>query len=100
MMVIQCVGMPGWWVKGHPFQGDVTGWYLKSYDPGAESGAGWEWTADKADAQVFDSTKQAFECWTAVNPLMPFRPTDGKPNKPLTAFSITLEPVTTKEETP
>lgn len=89
-VMMQCVAMPGWWGPGHPFMPDVTGQYLKSYDPAAPSGAGWEWTRDLAEAMIFDGADKAGECWQQVNPLMPLRPNDGRPNRPLTAFTVAV----------
>ena len=33
------------------------------------------------------TTEEAFELWRAVDPRVPVRP-DGKPNRPLTAFTV------------
>ena len=67
------------------------GRYLKSYDPEAHNGFGAEeWTADPAQAMVFDGVREALECWRAVPANHPVRLSDGKPNRPLTAVTITL----------
>lgn len=44
-----------------------------------------------AHALHFPSVTAASEFWKQIDPRQPTRP-DGKPNRPLTAFSVTLEP--------
>jgi hypothetical protein len=44
---------------------------------------------DPADALSFPSALEAFEFWRQANGLRP----DGKPNRPLTAWTIEFEPV-------
>lgn len=67
------------------------GAYLKAFDVEGAAGAGLvSWTADKSEALVFGSFIEAFEAWRAVPASRPLRP-DGKPNRPLTAFSIAFE---------
>lgn len=70
------------------------GAYLASYDPEANDGQGRaSWTEDPARALVFSNAAAAFECYRTVPVNRPIRP-DGKPNRPLTLFSIELVPVT------
>jgi len=72
--------------------------YLVEYDPTREGVApdGRELiayiavTTDKAKAKVFPSIVEAFECWRQEYGV---RIIDGKPNRPLTAFTITFENV-------
>ena len=70
------------------------GAYLASYDPEANDGQGHaSWTENPATAMVFSSTEAAYECYRTVPANRPIRP-DGKPNRPLTLFSIEVVPVT------
>jgi hypothetical protein len=69
------------------------GRYLEWSDPNGNRGKGDDrWTTDIAKAQKFKSFHEAMACWTAQSTRIPFRP-DGKPNKPLTAYSVTVEEV-------
>jgi hypothetical protein len=71
--------------------GRCPGQYLKSYDPEAHDGHGdCEWTGDKAEAVVYPSYLAAFEAWRAIPASRPERG-DGRPNRPLTTFSVTFE---------
>lgn len=69
------------------------GQYLQSYDPEAHDGRGTAtWTADRAKAHVYPDFAAAFEAWRQVPKARPTRP-DGKPNRPLTSFSVEFETV-------
>ena len=71
----------------------VIGDYLEWSDPDANRGLGDDrWTADLAKAKRFDSFEAATACWKAQSTKRPFRP-DGKPNRPMTAYSVTFEKV-------
>lgn len=90
--VIVCQGLAGgsFTSAGKP---PPKGQFLESYDPEAHQGYGWAtWTTDRAQAMVFTDAMAAWNCWTQVPSRRPTRP-DGQPNKPLTAFSIIVEPV-------
>jgi hypothetical protein len=63
------------------------GQYLQWYDPGAPGVSVGGWTPDLAQAQKFPDMEAAFRCYNQVHPVQPLRP-DGKPNKPLTAFTV------------
>jgi hypothetical protein len=79
-----CVGGP----PGAPI-----GQYLLSYDPEAFKGRGWaEWTADLTKARQFEDYAAALAYWRQVSRTRPTRP-DGAPNRPLTAFTVTVEPL-------
>jgi hypothetical protein len=68
--------------------------YLATYDPEARDGRGdATWTTDRAKARRFADLRAAMECWRQVPKARPVRP-DGKPNRPLTAFTVTFETVT------
>lgn len=64
------------------------GSYLKSYDPEADGVLG-VWTADIAQARVFDSLEDLTTCWRQVRQREPVR-ADGLPNRPLTAFTVEI----------
>jgi hypothetical protein len=74
--------------SGHPT--NLEGQYLKSYDPEAFDGRGdVVATPLKEYAMRFDSFSQAHAFWNQQSKTRPLRP-DGKPNKPLTAFTIEI----------
>lgn len=64
--------------------------YIKSYDIDAGI-AGWggscELTLDPDHAVRWPSIKEAFRAWGAQSTKHPFRPYDGEPNRPLTAYT-------------
>ena len=71
----------------------VHGDYLEWSDPDANFGKGDDrWTPDLAKAKRFLTFKDAIACWKAQSKFVPKRP-DGKPNRPLTAWSVTIEEV-------
>jgi len=71
----------------------IVGQYLKSFDFDAHGGQGdGVFTFDKAEAMTFESTMQAWDFWRTQSKVRPLRP-DGKPNRPFTASSVTIEPV-------
>jgi hypothetical protein len=71
------------------------GQYLKSFDPdffdpdfGDTKITGLAlWTDDVSKAKSFANYAAAFAEWNRQSKRIPFR-SDGKPNKPLTAFSV------------
>jgi hypothetical protein len=68
--------------------GVSVGAYLASYDPEGDAGNGVAvWTRDPAQAMTFPTGEAATACYRAVPPNRPLRP-DGKPNHPLTTFSV------------
>lgn len=69
------------------------GKYLEWSDPNAKTGMGDDrWTDDPAKAKRFDSFEAASACWKAQSKVIPRRP-DGKPNRPLTAYSVSIEKI-------
>jgi hypothetical protein len=76
--------------------------YLKSYDAdyvpdGPTAMASWvtgraTFTDDPRDGLRFPDIKAAIECWQRQSTVRPWRP-DGRPNRPLTAYTITFETV-------
>jgi hypothetical protein len=66
----------------------VYGPYLEWADPDARGGFGDDgWTDDIAKAKRFATFSDAVECWKRQSTVRPIRD-DGKPNRPLTAFSV------------
>lgn len=71
--------------------------YIKSFDPYHPDefnlGNGLLITTKSLkDAKMFDTPMEAMEFWKQQSPTVPLR-TDGKPNRPLTAFSIEMKRV-------
>ena len=68
--------------------GVPVGAYLSSYDPEGDGGNGIAiWTRDPAQATTFATGEAATACYRAVPLNRPLRP-DGKPNRPLTMFTV------------
>jgi hypothetical protein len=68
----------------------VDGEYLVEYNPNANGGRGdLKTSADRADARRFPTAGDAMEFWRQQSKRRPYRP-DGKPNRPLTAFSVEI----------
>lgn len=77
-------------------EGETEVW-LSEYDPDAhapgrpfptgEVGG----TGDPAAAMKFETPSEAWELWRQPSSAVPTRP-DGKPNRPLSAFTIAVEP--------
>lgn len=67
--------------------------WLRSLDVDAHDGLGdVRLTHDREQAARFASIETAWECWTRTSTVRPLRP-DGKPNRPLTAYTVEFEPV-------
>jgi hypothetical protein len=74
-------------------EGVVVGNYLEWSDPDANFGRGDDrWTIDVKKAKRFPSFEAASRCWKARSTLVPTRP-DGRPNRPMTAYSVSIEQV-------
>lgn len=72
--------------------GELLNSWLKSFDPDAEEGRGLlETTDDRDEAMVFSSMEEAELTWFAQSTVAPTR-TDGKPNRPLSAWTIEIRP--------
>jgi hypothetical protein len=68
--------------------GVPVGNYLANYNPEGAGGNGIaEWTPDPTLAMTFASAEAAAACYDAVPHNRPLRP-DGKPNRPLTVFTV------------
>jgi hypothetical protein len=69
------------------------GQFLKSFDHEAHNGQGdGVFTKKLERAKRFDSREELFAFWQKQSTVRPLRP-DGEPNRPLTALTVTLEPV-------
>lgn len=65
------------------------GQFLSRYDPKTGESV---WTVKRCDALQFTDIHDALSLWKSVHEKEPIRP-DGKPNRPLTAFSVTIEDI-------
>lgn len=80
--VMVCQGL------AHDGSGPV-GQYLESYDPELFDGRGaMRWTPDLDRAKKFASVEALLEEWKRSPKCHPIRSTDGRPNRPLTAFTV------------
>lgn len=89
---LQVVGIAGWGTTRHPITGeDVVGLWIAGLDPDASEGRGSAvLTPDPGRAARWDSAAEALAGWQQVHPTHPVRETDGRPNRPLTAYSVEL----------
>lgn len=103
MVVIQLIGLAvGPMLNQIPTPFD--GKYLKEYDPskdgvdadGRAMVAHIITTPDIDEALQFPSHTEAWECWKQVDPRKPMR-ADGRPNRPLTAFTVQILTIGEKE---
>lgn len=70
-----------------------SGQWLRYFDHEAYDGQGFgEFTEDPALAARFASSGHAMEFWAKQSVVKPLRP-DGRPNKPLTALTVSIEPL-------
>ena len=81
------------------FSSDHAGQYIRSFVPDTdEYGQGvLVTTANLDDALKFETWPAAFEFWKQQSRRCPLR-MDGKPNRPLTAFTVTIEPIVDSKE--
>lgn len=68
------------------------GRFLLSYEPHSGPHGRFVTTSRINAAMVFDDAVKAIECWQQISTSNPTRP-DGKPNRPLTAFTIEVQKV-------
>jgi len=69
---------------------DVDGKWLSYYDPTKRGFRGEiRATDDAAKALAFDSFEDAAMCWRQASGTRP----DGRPNRPLTAYSVEIKPL-------
>ena len=68
------------------------GRFVKSWNADTDFGIlDVESTDDISEALRFSGLAEAHEQWSATSSVQPTRPTDGKPNRPLTALTIEFE---------
>lgn len=71
-----------------PFDGE----YVASWNPHTPYGVcKVTTTTDKTRARVFPKVSDALEELRTVSKVEPRRPTDGKPNRPLTGLTVSIE---------
>lgn len=101
-VVMKSMGLAGW-----PSDGSE-GQYLRAYNPNGgppqHPGRGLiEWTADINEAIWFPDLAAGMAEWKRQSTNVPLRP-DGRPNRPLTAYTVTFVSPTSQtnlpEETP
>lgn len=82
------------WLEGSFTIGDnVEGSYVKWYDPDAFGGRGdMKATTKIEEAKKFTHAGAAMEFYRQVSTVRPLR-NDGRPNRPLTAFTVSIENV-------
>lgn len=69
------------------------GYYLSKFNPEANNGRGYiETTRILEKAMRFNTLEEVMETWKTQSKTLPLR-SDGKPNRPLTAFSMSPETV-------
>jgi len=86
--VIQVLGL----ANGESMRG-FEGQYVHSYTPDGHDGKGdLVLTPDIAKAKRYDDAMRAMEDWKAVSATHPTRPWDGKPNRPMSAFTVEIKP--------
>jgi len=69
------------------------GEYLVSFDHEARDGQGLGTFSPRLTrAMIFDTREEAMEFWQRQSTVKPLRP-DGKPNRPFSATSISIEPL-------
>lgn len=80
-------------LSGLPDFDDVSPTWVAAYDVEAFDGKGMvELTNDPAKALRFDGLAAAFAAWQSSPKCHPVRLTDGRPNRPLTAYTVSIEP--------
>lgn len=81
-------------LDGEPPESSLT-LYLVTFDPDGNNGMGAEtFTTDLAQAKRYAGFMEVMEEWKRPSTVRPLRD-DGKPNRPLTAYSINPRKVTT-----
>lgn len=89
-LVMRCEGTTGIVMEG---DGDATGQFLSFYDPDGFDGHGHaEWVTNPAEALHFPDAVEALTLWKQVSKTRPLRQ-DGLPNRPLTAFTVSILPI-------
>jgi hypothetical protein len=87
-VLIKLVGFVG---GHHPLLGQ----YVVTFDPAIRRDGTilLQTTGDPKKATVYADNGAAWELWLAVSPNQPVRRYDGKPNRPMTAFTVKMVPL-------
>ena len=80
MRIVDAPGAPQW-----------NGFFLAAFDLDTQPGGSFLFTMDPKAAMQFEGLTGVLTAWRTVSTKWPVRPNDGKPNRPMTIFSI--EPV-------
>jgi hypothetical protein len=84
-VVLKIIGFPSGELCGCADQ------YVRQFDPDAHDGRGdLITTRDKSKALKFPSMREAMALWKQQSKVQPLRG-DGRPNRPLTAFTVEVE---------
>jgi hypothetical protein len=83
------VGVEGQWIESFDWDAHAPG---KLYPTGNGSS-----TDDPAKAMRFDTVEAAWEAWRKPSAVCPTRPHDGKPNRPMTVFTVSVEKLPEEE---
>ena len=76
-------------VAGIPEIDQFNDYYIASYADTPNGRGDIKFSVSKDDALKFATPREALEYWRRISRTVPIRP-DGKPNRPLTAFTIEL----------
>lgn len=86
LRVVEMASRPGEYLP-------VSGQYLETYDPEAYDGRGSAmFTPNLERAKKFESVADAMRTWREVPASRPLRD-DGRPNRPLTSFTMEILPI-------
>lgn len=91
---MRCAGVAGYVPAEHPkaaFYLGAVHRFLAELDLDAEPLGRIRWSADPAEALVWADAGAVLAAWKQQSARWPVRPWDGRPNRPLTAW--TVEPV-------
>lgn len=81
------------WVYRNEPTGEVISAWLKDFDFDAGGGAGFlTATPNRDEAKVFEDVAALHAYYTTQSTVLPLRP-DGKPNRPLSGFTIEARPL-------
>jgi hypothetical protein len=75
--------------------GEPVNQWVEDYDNSAEDDKGYgrlTLTSDPTRARVFGDAGEALAFWMQTSRTVPVRDTDGKPNRPLTCFTVDVSP--------
>ena len=76
---------------GTLFSTDTEGMFLTDFDADANGGVGEsKWSLDVTKAMRFETWRAGMDVWQTQSTVRPLRD-DGKPNRPLTAFTVSIE---------